>query len=652
MKSLFLLSLLCLSLDVFAQQEDAYCKQFTSLVSQEQEAFRRRQAHRYYKETASASLDVHYYRCEWTVDPALRAIAGKVTIYFTPRTSLSTITFDLMDQLVTDSVSRKGISIPFLRDGHTLNIDPGVTISAGSLDSVSISYHGVPGSTGFGSFMQSTHNGTPVVWTLSEPYGAREWWPCSNGLGDKADSLDVLITCPVAYKGVSNGLRQSELISADGIWKTTHWKHRYPIATYLICLAVTDYTEFNHSVRLDSTDLPIQTFCYPESLALFRDNIQPTLDAMQLFHHLLGPYPFIREKYGHTQFSWGGGMEHQTNSFMVHTDASLAAHELAHQWFGDKITCGSWEEIWLNEGFATYLASLFIEQRNPSATLTLRRVEIDRITSSPGGSVRVDDTTSLSRIFDNRLTYLKGSHLLYMLRWKLGDEAFFKGVRTYLEDPGLRYRFAHTEDLQRHLEAAGGQDLDIFFDQWYRGQGYPSYQLQWAQIGAGTVRIRVSHKTSHPSVSYFQLPVPVLFKNATEQKLVRVDNTYDGELFVRDIGFIADTAIIDPEYLLISRDNQAISVDDIRSSDKPFVVYPNPTGEDFQLMINELPGPYVYVQLYDISGRKLWQERRDLYRGREFLHIPAAHLGSGVYILRILDGKNQVYTEQLLKRQR
>jgi hypothetical protein len=160
----------------------------------------------------------------------------------------------------------------------------------------------------------------------------------------------------------------------------------------------------------------------------------------------------------------------------------------------------------------------------------------------------------------------------------------------------------------------------------------------------------MSQKTSHASVSYFQLPVALQFRNATQEKTVVVDNRTEGELFVRDIGFIADTVLIDPEFVLITRNNRTEKVAEIRTSDKNYVVYPNPASGDFNLMINELPGAYIYVQLYDISGRKQWQLRRDLYQGREFIQIPATNLPTGVYILRITDGANQVHTEQLLKR--
>jgi hypothetical protein len=398
------------------------------------------------------------------------------------------------------------------------------------------------------------------MWSLSEPYGSRDWWPCKNGLDDKADSIDVLVTNPIAYKAASNGLLQSETLTAGGTKITAHWKHRYAIASYLICFAVTNYTVFNNTVQLSTGILPMQTYCYPESLSSFQNGTINTLNAMQLFDTTFGPYPFMNEKYGHVQFGWGGGMEHQTATFVVNIGESLCAHELGHQWFGDKITCGSWKDIWLNEGFATHLASIYMEKKYPANILSTRKSEISTITSQPGGSVEVDDTTNVNRIFDSRLSYTKGSHLLYMLRWKLGETVFFNALRNYQTDPAVVYGFARTADLKRNLEQTSGQNLTNFFNQWYSGQGYPTYNVQWSNTGSGDVWIKMNQVTSHVSVPFFELPVALKFKNATQQATVVVDNLFNGEIFIKSIGFVADSIFIDPDAWLITRNNTSVKL--------------------------------------------------------------------------------------------
>jgi aminopeptidase N len=398
----------------------------------------------------SGNFDVKYYRCEFEADPAIRFIKGKITVYYSVIVSSNTISLDLKQALSADSIRQRNNLLAFQHTNDVLQVNLNNVANVGLLDSFSVYYHGVPASTGFGSFIQSSHAGIPVMWTLSEPYGSRDWWPCKNGLDDKADSIDVIITHPAIYKAASNGLLQSEISS--GMQTITHWKHRYPIASYLICFAVTNYSVFNNSVLLGNVSLPMQTYCYPESLALFQSNTPVVLSSMQYFHKTFGDYPFLKEKYGHVQFGWGGGMEHQTSTFITTPEESLMAHELGHQWFGDKVTCAAWKDIWLNEGFATHLASMYMEQKYPGNVKANRIFEINNITSLPNGSVLVDDTTNVNRIFSARLTYLKGSHLLYMLRWILGDSVFLKAIKNYHNDPALQYGFVKTDDLKYHLE--------------------------------------------------------------------------------------------------------------------------------------------------------------------------------------------------------
>lgn len=634
-----------------AQAPEILCKQVNDISRAEMRAAEKKQMGQWYKKTASEFLDVKYHRCEWTIDPAVKYISGTVTTYFTLQSASDSVVFDLANNMVVDKVSRKGVDLAFTRGTNTVNIQLGFTLNAGLLDSLSIQYQGAPNSTGFGSFTQTSHSGIPIIWTLSEPYGARDWWPCKNTLDDKIDSVDVFITCPnnKAYKAISNGLRQSERVLADTSKVTTHWKHRYPMVSYLLCLAVTNYQEFNKSVQLGDVTLPMQTFCYPESYDSFFGSTQSTLDAISLFHYTFGEYPFIKEKYGHTQFSWGGGEEHQTNSFVINPGESLCAHELAHQWFGDKITCASWVDIWLNEGFATQLASIFMESRHPESIYSNRKAEIDNITSLPDGSVKVDDTTTVNRIFSNRLTYLKGSHLLYMLRFKLGNDVFLNAIRAYQKDNQLVYNFARTADLKRHLEAASGQRLDSFFRQWYEGQGYPSYNVQWAQIGSATVKIKMSQTTSHPSVPFFQMPVALKFKNALQEKTIVVDNQSNGELFIRDIGFVADSMFIDPEYWLISKNNVSTKVTDIDPKSDNLIVYPSPFRDYFNIMIQNYTGSEVSITLHSAVGQKVFANTYSLYNGREYITVPTQNLATGKYILSVFDAQGERKTISILK---
>ena len=505
---------------------------------------------------ASNNFDVKYYRCEWEADPAVNYIKGNVTPHFVMTTAGNSITLDLSGELTVSAVQQRGSNVAFVHAGDALTITLQNPLAPGVKDSVTISYEGTPTPVN-APFVVTTHgaSATPVLWTLSEPFGSRDWWPCKNGLDDKADSLDVYITHPAIYKAASNGLLKSETAVA-GSKTRTHWKHRYAIASYLVAIAVTNYNVLDNSVLIGSTNVPFKTYCYPESQVNFQNGVQNALNAMVQFSNLFGDYPFKNEKYGHVQFGWGGGMEHQTCSFMVNMGETLIAHELGHQWFGDKVTCGSWQDIWLNEGFATHLASIYTEAKYPANTKITRTNEINTITSLPGGSVWVDNVNDVNRIFSNRLSYLKGSHLLYMLRWILGDATFFTAVHNYINDPALAYGYVTTANLKNHLEAASGKDLTYFFNQWFTGEGYPSYQVEWFPSG-NTVQVKLSQTQSHASVSLFQLPVPLLFRNANtnQEKLVVFNNTLNGEFFADNLGFEATEVIFDPDVWLITRNN-------------------------------------------------------------------------------------------------
>jgi aminopeptidase N len=595
---------------------------------------------------SSNNFDVKYYRCKWQTDPATRFIKGKVSSFFTILRDADNIVYDLSDSLVVDSVKEGNGLLSFSQQDNTLKIDFNNLKPKGTFDSLTVFYQGVPPNSGFGSFVNSVHDNVPVMWTLSEPYGSRDWWPCKNGLDDKADSIDVYITAPAQYAAVSNGLRESEII--DGPNKITHWKHRYPIASYLVCMALTNYSEFTNHVQIGNTNLLMQTFCYPESLALFQNNTPLVLNQLQFYSNIFGPYPFIKEKYGQVQFGWAGGEEHQTSTFLVSPDEALMAHELGHQWFGDKVTCASWQDIWLNEGFATHLASMYMEHTHPLSVSNTRKAEIDRITSFTDGSVFVTDNTNGSRIFDFRLTYLKGSHLLYMLRWILGDSVFVSGARNYLNDSSLSYGFARTKDLQRNLEKVSGADLNYFFNDWFYGQGYPSYKVQWSQIGNDYVKIKMNQTTSDASVPFFALPVALKFKNATRQKTIVVNNKFNGETFFENIGFVADSVIIDPDYWLITKNNTSEKVEDNTGAKNSARIFPNPFNATLYVYLKNFSPSVVHIQIYDTGGKLMLQKSSPINNSL-FFELNTQNLASGIYFIKIQTDNGVKFVKKILK---
>ncbi|MBL7962702.1 MAG: peptidase M1 [Flavobacteriales bacterium] len=587
-------------------------------------------------------FDVKYHRLEWTVDPAVRAIAGTVTTWFLAVNDLDALILDLSDTLTVDQVLHHGSALPFLHGpGDTLFIPLPSTLVAGTLDSISVTYHGVPSSSGFGSFGTGDHDGVPVLWTLSQPFGAQDWWPCKQDLFDKIDSIDVWVTTPAAYRVAGNGLLvQEEVLGAE---KRYHWRHRYPIAHYLIAIAVTNYAVYSDWSPLPAGTVEVLNYVYPEELADAQAGTAISVPQMQLFNSLFGTYPFLSEKYGHARFNWGGGMEHQTMSFMGAWHFELVAHELAHQWFGNKVTCGSWQDIWLNEGFATYLAGLCYQYIASEWWDVWKFNNVNFITSEPDGSVFCPDTTSVARIFSPRLSYSKGAYVLHMLRWVLGDTAFFAGSRNYLDDPDLAYGAALTPHLQAHLEAAGGTTLDGFFADWYMGEGHPSYTLTWTQDAGGLVTIWLDQITSHPSVTFFEMPVPVRLKHAAQDTLVVLDHQFSGQAFTFPLSFTPDSVLLDPDRWLLHRDDVVVRVGDVMRSREALRIAPNPVVDRVELFHPTWGNGPVECLLFDGLGRLVLQRNASATAGR--LQLDLSTLAAGTYRLQMRSGERRCFAQ-------
>ena len=326
----------------------------------------------------------------------------------------------------------------------------------------------------------------------------------------------------------------------------------------------------------------------------------------------------------------------------------LIAHELAHQWFGDKATCSSWGEIWLNEGFATFSESIAYEYARDYAALenwkTNNLTGFGQPTSgalnAPNGSVFCDDTTSVNRIFDDRLTYGKGGYLLRMLRYKLGDAAFFSAIRNYIADSELSYKFATTSLLQRHLEQVSGQPLTRFFANWLYGKGYPTFNITHWQPSIDTVYVRVDQTGSDASNPVFEADMPLtLVYTQPGNQMLKLSVASASTLFKIPTRGVVDSIQFDTDRILAAKGRVTkITATTGTLSTKRALAYPNPAHGSFYLS-----GPtntLKRVQALALDGRVLrtWPSS-PVYRLQD---MPAQAI-----ILRIEDGAG-VYS-QLLK---
>ena len=530
----------------------------------------------------TGNYDVTHQTLELTVDPAQQNISGTITTTYTATESMGTLTFDLVNDLTVSSVTKNGSNLTFTQNSNDeLVITLPSTQAAGTSGTVKVTYSGQP-SFNQDAFVTNTHNGTPILWTVSEPYGAREWWPCKQDLNDKIGSIDVYITAPSQYVSVSNGVEQSQTTNSNGT-KTTHFAHNHPIPAYLVAIAVTNYSVYTQTGGTAPNTFPIVNYLYPETFSQSQSEVAQTLPIMDFYEQTFESYPFNDEKYGHAQFGAGGGMEHTTVSFMTGFGRELIAHEMAHQWFGDKITCGSWQDIWLNEGFATYLSGLVVEHQDGNDSFRdWKSGKIDLITAYPYGAVYVpaSDTLDENRVFSSRLTYNKGAMVLNMLRFKLGSTVFYQGLKNYLADANLAYAYAKTPDFKAHLEAASGISLTEFFNDWVYNQGYPTYTITVSNGVPGQAHVVVSQTQSDASVSFFEMPVPLRFTSPTGTTYdVVLDNTTNNQSFtvpiplsIASVAFNAEKDIISVNSSVTLSTAQFNLLEGIR-------LYPNPTAD-------------------------------------------------------------------------
>ena len=463
-----------------------------------------------------SDYDVIYWELDIDVtDMQGQIISGKVTMTSESTVDdLASIEYDLHYAMDADSVFMYGEPVSYTHSGNVLEIDLDHTYDAGEHFTTLVYYHGHPVGGGFGSFGWRTHNGQPIISTLSEPEGAREWWPCKDMPHDKADSADVIVTVPDDLVGTSNGILVSDVDNGDGT-RTFHWNISYPITTYLISLAITNYESFTDwYFTVDGDSMPIVNYVYPEHFDNAVEDLSITASAIEIFAGLFGEYPFIREKYGHSIFPWGGAMEHQCNTSygasLIRGDHAydwILVHELAHMWFGDMISCDTWPDIWMNEGFASYLEALWVEDQN-GYNAYLNYMRYNNGVSEPSGPIYDPNP-----LFGGNTVYNKGSWAVHMLRGVMGDDAFFEGMYGYANHPEYQYGTIQTRQFQHVMEEYYGAPLDWYFDQWVWGRNRPHYVYSWmseeTDNGRHRVFMHIRQTQSSPSPDVFTMPIKV-----------------------------------------------------------------------------------------------------------------------------------------------
>jgi hypothetical protein len=371
-----------------------------------------------------------------------------------------------------------------------------------------------------------------MVWTLSEPDGAKTWWPSKDRPDDKA-TVEEWWTVPSSWTATGNGVLIGT-VAKSGSRTQYQWRMHDPVTTYLVSATATIFSKFSQTyTTLTGGTMPIDHYVYPEHLANAQASFSPLPSMMAFFAQKFGEYPFVEDKYGMTEFAWPGGMEHSTNTSYGyqlvnggHNYDYIMAHELSHQWWGDSVSPQTWADVWLNEGFATYSEALWAE--NLGGPAGYRNYMNSFWNSSFTGSVYNPADLFGSTVYD------KGGWVQHMLRHVVGDTKFFNGLRDWYAN--------HTDATgstalyQATQEARYGATLDFFFQEWVYGTGQPRYEYGFASadLGSGTFRNTIRIRQTQASGGLFTMPVDLTLVTANGNELRTVVNDKLDQDFILD----------------------------------------------------------------------------------------------------------------------
>lgn len=470
-----------------------------------------------------SSFDVDYLKLDLWVEPDTGYLVGsaKLKAHTNVLRPDSTIQLSLNPLLPIDSLFVNGDSVAFTRSWDKLYVTLNKKYAPAAPFDLVIYYHGYTDAGGIEHTWQNwERTGIPISWTWSEPFRAKDWWPCKDNPADKLDSADLNFTCDKPYMVASNGLL-THVVDHDTS-QTFYWHESHPIDHYLVAFACSEYDTLAHWHHwADGDSMRMTSYVFPGSADTMAASLIVLDTILNVYENWFGPYAFRNEKYGIAQWH-GGGMENETLSFCNDADTGVVAHETAHQWFGDAVTCKTWNDCWLNEGFAVYTADLFWRYCDGESVFDtmISQQEQDAV-SDPTGSVYTPDSLLETQAV-GALLYVKGPWVLHMLRFVLGsDSTYFRALREYVTGP-LRYGVAGTSDLQASVEKSVGKDMGWFFNQWVYGIGYPIYSISWDGADGLHPSVAIEQTGSSSTSPFFTMPIELEFRGTAIDTFVQV----------------------------------------------------------------------------------------------------------------------------------
>lgn len=609
------------------------------------------------EEMKANKYDAHYIQLDLAMSNQNTDVSGTATIHLKVLSDLDSIILELFPTLIISDLRLNSVSSVYDRFNSVLKIP--INATAGQSFILEVDYGGTPPNPGVNPFGGSGVTSTyvsdiadRVTWTVSCPFLAHEWFPCKQVLRDKVDSSAVNVTVPSSVIAASNGVLLNEFNLGNGTTRF-EWKNDRPILYYLICVTIAPYVQYNLSAfpsQLGGGSVNIENYLYGSAtalpLAVGQCDLLP--GYLELFSDLYGLYPFYEQKYGQCTAPLGGGMEHQTMTTMGVNDKKITAHELSHQWWGDHVGIASFSDVWLSEGFASYSEILMLQNFFPTEAVSLMNSWHNTIKSSPSGSVWFTDTTNISRIYNSRLSYKKGAAIIHTLRHIINDDVlFFQTLQDFQVD--FADSVAVGLDIKNAFEASSGKDLTNFFEEWYFGEGFPTYGSRWNSIG-NDLLLEISHTTSLPAVTpTFTNPLEIEFtRNGLADTTIRFEITDNlDQFYIPNVGQVTGVSAFDPNNWIVnnyspSEYDPTFTAGLTEEIQDGLSVYPNPSNEAAGIKMDR-PGDY-QVKVMNSKGQLI-----ETLRFTDATVIDLGTYQKGTYILEITSSDHQRTTRKLIK---
>lgn len=607
-----------------------------------------------------SKYDITFAHLNLNLEKNTKVISGNVVLIAKSVTSnLDTFMCSLYKNYTIDSVKFNSIITSYSTKDSSLKIIPTSIVANSQSFTVAIFYHGTA-PTFAGAYVNGYELGSlsqpnsQMSWTFGEPWYSYHWWPCKQVVTDKLDSTKFFITTDSNNVALSNGVLKN--VVTIGNKKRYEWHNNNPIAFYLVAAAVSKFRIYNIYAKpmyLSGDSILIQNFI-PETyfttsafLTVEKLILDKTPKQIELFSKLYGMYPFYKQKYGHFRGSVNvGGMENQTISFVQNFNFELIAHELSHQWWGNNVTCKGWKNIFIHESFATYSEFIVKEYLDSSNYASYLNTYHNSVFSNAIGKIEItgSDTLDDNKIFSNEV-YLKGGVILNTLRFVTNnDSLWFNTLRTF--QALYKNGNASVDDFKNYYHSYTGIDPTQFFNQWFYGAGYPTFDVKWFKQGNNLILKSTQTVSTPTSVALFKTPMEYkIIRTGFADTTVRVNHFNIIETYTINLAGTIDSIIVDQKNWVLNRtlgpviDSTLIyaGVSELSSIGSTIKIYPNPCDDHVNIE-NENGLPLGKIKIIDLIGRELFE--MNSLKNSEQLEL--SEYDSGIYFLEVNDCRKKI----------